>query len=196
MGLAWWSAETDRDNLHLWFGYAILLVLLFRLLWGLVGSSTARFGSFVRGPAAVLTYVRSRFRWVEPGHTPLGALSVIALLGLLLFQVGSGLIALDEDGLFGGPLTHLVSIATSDAARELHEEAFDLLEILVVVHVAAILLYRLVAGLNLLGPMITGKADLAPGVQPMRQVPPLVPIACLLMAVAITGWIIAGAPPL
>jgi cytochrome b len=196
VGLAWWSAETGRDTLHLWFGYGVLFLLMFRIPWGFFGSSTARFTSFVKGPAAVLTYVRSRFRWTEPGHTPLGALSVIVLLLLLLVIVGSGLIALDEDGFFGGPLAQLVSISTSDSARELHEEAFDLIEILVVLHVAAILLYRLLGGLDLLGPMFTGKADLAPGVRPMRRVAPAVPVACAVAALAITAWIVAGAPPL
>jgi cytochrome b len=196
VGLAWWSAETERDSLHQWFGYGVVFLLLFRLLWGFFGSSTARFASFVKGPAAVVTYVRSRFRWIAPGHTPLGALSVLALLGLLLVIVASGLIAIDEDGFFSGPLSHLVGLSTSDAAREWHEEAFDVLEILVVLHIAAILLYRLLAGLNLLGPMITGKADLAPGVQPMRRVAPAIPIACVLLALAVTAWIVAGAPPL
>jgi cytochrome b len=195
VGLSWWTAETHRDDLHLWFGYAVVFLLLFRIGWGFFGSSTARFVNFVRGPAAVLRYCRSRFRWTAAGHTPLGALSVVALLAVLLFQVGTGLVAMDEDGLFGGPLTHLVSISTSDAALELHEEAFDILKLLVVLHVAAILLYRLLGGLNLLGPMISGRADLAPGVEPMRPVPPLVFVACVLLALAITAWIIAGAPP-
>lgn len=194
MGLSWWTAETEREDLHLWFGYAVLFLLLFRLLWGLVGSSTARFSSFVRGPASVLTYLRSGFRWTEAGHTPLGALSVVALLLLLVVIVGSGLIALDEDGFFGGPLAHFVSISASDTARELHEEAFDILKIIVILHVAAILAYRLLAGLNLVGPMITGKADLAPGVEPMRPVPGPVLIACVVIALGATGWIIAGAP--
>jgi cytochrome b len=194
VGLCWWTAETHRDDLHLWSGYAVLFLLLFRILWGLFGSSTARFASFVRGPASVVTYLRSGFRWTEAGHTPLGALSVVALLLLLLVIVGSGLITLDEDGLFGGPLASLVSISASDAAREFHEEAFDILKIIVILHVGAILAYRLLAGLNLVGPMITGRADLAPGVEPMRPVPAPVFIGSVIVALAITAWIVAGAP--
>lgn len=196
VGLSWWTAETDQDNLHLWFGYGVLFLLFFRILWGFLGSSTARFASFVRGPGSVFTYVRSRFRWTEAGHTPLGAISVLALLALLLLQVGTGLFAMDEDGLFGGPLAFLVSISSSDMLTELHEEMFDWLLILIGLHLAAILLYRLLAGLNLLGPMITGKADLAPGVEPMRPVPPLVALFCVLVALAATAWIMSGAPPL
>jgi cytochrome b len=195
IALAWWSAEYHKDDLHLFLGYAATSLLLFRVGWGLVGGSTARFTSFVRGPASVLRYVRSRFHWPVAGHAPLGALSVLALLLVLFVVVGTGLFSLDEDGLFGGPLASLVSISTSDAAREIHEQAFTVLEVLVVLHVAAILLYRLALGRNLLGPMITGKAELDPGVAPLRPGKWWVALICVVLAIAITRWLIAGAPP-
>ena len=196
IAFSWWTAETNRDQLHIWSGFAILFLLLFRILWGFFGSSTARFSAFVRGPAALLTYVRSRFRWTVAGHTPLGALGVLALLAMLILQVSTGLVSTDEDGLVSGPLAQLVSFETAEKAQDLHEDLFDILLVLIGLHVAAILLYRLALGLNLLGPMITGKADLAPGVEPMRPVPPAVPAACAIIALAITAWIVAGAPPL
>lgn len=195
VGLAWWSAEYHHDDLHLYLGYGVLSLLLFRIGWGLFGSSTARFSAFVRGPSSVMRYIRDRFHWPLAGHAPLGALSVIALIVMLLVIVGTGLIALDEDGFFGGPLAGLVSISTSDTARELHETLFDILLVLIGLHVAAILLYRLALGRNLLGPMITGKAELAPGVEPMRPGKWWVALICLVAAIAITRWIIAGAPP-
>jgi cytochrome b len=195
VGLAWWSAEYHHDDLHLYLGYGVLSLLLFRIGWGLFGSSTARFSAFVRGPSSVMRYIRDRFHWPLAGHAPLGALSVIALIVMLLVIVGTGLIALDEDGFFGGPLAGLVSISTSDTARELHETLFDILLVLIGLHVAAILLYRLALGRNLLGPMITGKAELAPGVEPMRPGKWWVALICLAAAIAITRWIIAGAPP-
>lgn len=196
IAFSWWTSETDRDQLHMWSGYTILFLLLFRILWGFFGSSTARFAAFIRGPAAVLTYFKSRFRWTVAGHTPLGALSVLALLAILLFQVSTGLISLDEDGLIGGPLSHLVSFDTSEAAHDLHDDSFDILLIFIGLHVVAVLLYRVVLGLNLLGPMISGKANLAPGVEPMRPVPPAVGLSCAVVAGGLTAWIIAGAPPL
>jgi cytochrome b len=195
VALAWWSAEEHKDDLHLYLGYGVLSLLLFRILWGFFGSSTARFSAFVRGPAAVIRYVRDRFHWPTAGHAPLGALSVIALIVLLLVIVGTGLIALDEDGFFGGPLASLVSISTSDTARELHEDLFNVLLAVIGLHVAAILLYRLALGRNLLGPMITGKAELAPGVEPMRPGKWWVALLCAVIAIAITRWIIGGAPP-
>jgi cytochrome b len=195
VALSWWTAETDRQDLHLYLGYGVLTLLIFRVGWGLFGSSTARFSSFVRGPGSVMRYVRDRFHWPAAGHAPLGALSVIALLLMLFAQVGTGLFASDEDGLFSGPLAYLVSLSTGDGMTELHEELFDVLLALVALHVAAILLYRLVLGRNLLGPMISGRAELAPGVEPMRPGKWSVALLCLLAGIAMTRWIIAGAPP-
>jgi cytochrome b len=195
VALAWWSAEEHKDDLHLYLGYGVLSLLIFRIGWGFFGSSTARFSAFVRGPSSVIRYVRGRFHWPLAGHAPLGAVSVIALLAMLLAIVATGLVALDEDGFFGGPLASLVSISTSDTARELHEQLFDILLVLIGLHVAAILLYRLALGRNLLGPMITGKAELAPGVEPMRPGKWWVALICLLVAIGITRWVIAGAPP-
>jgi cytochrome b len=195
VALSWWSAEYHKDDLHLYLGYGVLSLLIFRIGWGIFGSSTARFISFVRGPAAVFTYIRDRFHWPVAGHAPLGALSVVALLVMLFVQVGTGLFALDEDGFSGGPLAPLVSIATSDAATGLHEDLWNLLLALIVLHLAAILLYRLALGRNLLGPMITGKAELAPGVRPMRRGRWWVALLCLAAGIALTRWIIGGAPP-
>jgi cytochrome b len=195
IALAWWTAETDREDLHFYLGYAVLSALIFRVLWGVLGSSTARFANFVTGPRSVFRYVRQRFSWPVAGHAPLGALSVVALLALLFFQVGTGLFAGDEDGLTEGPLAQLVSIGMSDTMRELHEEAFNVLLALIALHVAAILSYRMLLGKNLLGPMITGRARLDPGVEPMRPGRWWVALICLAVGIGVTRWIIAGAPP-
>jgi len=195
VALAWWTGENEEYDLHLWVGYAALFLILFRIFWGLVGSSTARFTSFIRGPAAVLRYVRGRFAWPVAGHAPLGALSVIALLALLLFQITSGLFAEDEDGLLIGPLARFVSIDVSDAITELHEEAFNILLALIGLHVAAILFYRLVLKKHLVGPMITGRAHLDPGVAPMTEVPAWRAFACATIALVLTIWVAKGVPP-
>jgi cytochrome b len=193
IAFSWWAAEYHYDDLHIWSGLAVLTLLIFRLLWGLVGSSTARFANFVRGPGAVLGYLRGSWRGI--GHNPLGAISVVTLLALIALQVGLGLIASDEDGLMQGPLASFVSIDTSDNARELHEELFDVLLVFIALHVAAIIFYRL-RGKDLLKPMITGKGDVEPGIQPMRPGKWWTGLLCLVLAIGITRWIIAGAPPL
>ena len=123
IGLSWWSGKQHHYDIHLWSGIAVLTLLLFRLLWGVFGSSTARFSNFVRGPAAIGDYLRGSWRGI--GHTPLGALSVVALLGLLALQVGLGLFASDEDGLFLGPLSGLISSDASEEVTDLHEDVFS-----------------------------------------------------------------------
>jgi len=193
--LSWWSGKNEKVDLHIWSGIAVLTLLVFRLLWGLFGSSTARFSSFVRGPAAVLAYLRDIRGWNAAGHNPLGALSVLVLLLGVAAQVGTGLFQTDEDGLVEGPLAHLVSLDTADSMRELHEVSFDVLLALVGLHVAAILFYKLVLGRSLLKPMITGRASLDPASAPMRPGKWWVAALCLAAAIAFSRWILAGAPP-
>ena len=195
IAFSWWTAENDELDLHMWSGYAVLTLLLFRLLWGLFGSSTARFRTFVRGRAAVLAYLRDTKGWRSVGHTPLGALSVIALLGLIAIQVATGLFNSDDDGLNEGPLAPLVSYDTAEAVHEVHDFMFDVLLVVIGLHVAAILFYRLFLGKELVGPMVSGKAALDPDVEPMQPGRGWVAAVCLLAAIAITRWIIAGTPP-
>jgi cytochrome b len=184
--------KNHHTEWHIWSGCAILTLLIFRLLWGFVGSSTARFGNFVRGPRAVGEFLLGR--WSGIGHNPLGALSVVALLAAVAFQVGLGLIAEDEDGIYAGPLSRLVSVDTSDRARDIHEFWFNVLLGLIVLHIAAILVYRL-RGSKLTKPMITGRAVVDPGTQPMRPGKWWAALLCLAVAIGVTRWVIAGAPP-
>ena len=195
-GFSWWSAKNDQIDWHIWSGIAILTLLIFRLLWGLFGSSTARFSNFIRGPRAVRDYVRDPHGWRLAGHNPLGALSIVVLLLATAIQVGLGLVAVDEDGLNQGPLSQLVSLEVSEAARDLHEDFFNVLLALIVLHIAAIIIYRLALGRKLTVPMITGRAGLEPDVAPMQAGKWWVALLCLVAAFAITRWIVAGAPPL
>jgi len=192
IALSWWSAEYHYDDLHIWFGIAVLTLLIFRVLWGFFGSSTARFSSFVRGPKAVFGYLQGSWRGI--GHNPLGALSVIALLGLTGVQVGLGLFASDEDGLVQGPLARLIGFDAQETVTELHEELFNVLLALIALHVAAIIFYRF-RGKDLVKPMITGRDEVEPGVEPMEPGKWWAALLCLAAAIGITRWIIAGAPP-
>ena len=193
IGFSWWSVHHHHTDWHILSGCAILTLLIFRILWGFVGSSTARFSSFVRGPRAVRDYWSGR--WTGIGHNPLGALSILALMAAVAIQVGLGLVSEDEDGIFMGPLARLVSADTSDKARDIHELWFNVILGLIVLHLAAIIFYRL-RGRKLTLPMITGKAATGPGVQPMRPGKWWVALICLGIAIGITRWIIAGIPPL
>ena len=192
IGLSWWSAEYHFDDIHIWSGIAVLSLLIFRILWGFFGSSTARFASFVKGPKAVFGYLQGTWRGI--GHNPLGALSVIALLGIVGIQVGLGLFASDEDGIMQGPLARLIGFDAQETVTELHEDLFNVLLALAALHVAAILFYKL-RGKNLVTPMITGRADVDSGVEPMKPGKWWAALLCLAVAIGITRWVIAGVPP-
>ena len=193
IAFSWWSVNYHHTGWHIWSGCAILTLLIFRLLWGFVGSSTARFSGFVRGPTTVLAYLRGSWRGI--GHTPLAALSVLALLGAVAIQASLGLFAEDEDGIFMGPLARLISSDTSDKVRDIHTLWFNVVLGLIALHVLAILFYRW-RGKHLTKPMITGRAALDPGVQPMRPGKWWAAVICLAVSIGIVRWIIAGAPPL
>lgn len=146
-------------SLHFWLGYTIIGLLLFRLLWGFFGPATARFANFLRGPRAVLAYARDMIRprpslW--PGHSPVGALAVVAMLAVLILQVTTGLFADPQDYINAGPLAGQVSSATARSAMRWHYRGADLILILVLLHWAAILFYRLWKHEDLVRPMITG----------------------------------------
>jgi cytochrome b len=189
---SWWTVKNHHTGWHIWSGCGILTLLIFRLLWGFVGSSTARWARFVRGPRAVRDYLRGR--WTGAGHTPLGALSILALLAAVAVQVGLGLFSEDEDGLYFGPLSRLVSTDTSDSIRDVHELWFNVVLGLIALHVGAILFFRL-RGRHLTKPMITGKAVLDPAARPMKPGKWWVALICLAAGVGITRWIVGGAPP-
>lgn len=141
---------------HGCIGLAIVGLLVFRLVWGVIGSTYARFTQFVPGPARVLAYLRGQ--WHGLGHNPLGAFSVLGLLALIAFQVGSGLVS-DDNISFTGPLKTLVSQDTADGFTGLHRVNAWLLGGLVCLHVASIVFYAVVKKHYLLPPMLTGYAE-------------------------------------
>ncbi len=188
IGFSWWAAKFDHLPWHRLSGYGILALVVFRLIWGVVGSPTARFSAFLRGPRAVIAHLRGED---EPtvGHNPLGALSIVAMLAVVAAQVGLGLFSVDEDALEPGPLSHFVSFDTGRAIAHLHHKLFWVLAGLIALHLAAIVVYRL-RGRNLVPPMITGATPVEPGV----EAPPLAPLwRALPAAVAAAGaaWFVA-----
>jgi cytochrome b len=155
------TAKLDAMDWHHRLGYGVLALLLFRLVWGLVGGRWSRFRSFVYGPGAVLDYLRGRpGADARPGHNPLGALSVFALLGVLLLQVATGLMS-DDAISFTGPLVAFVPGAWSDFATHWHKSAGQWLVIgLALLHVGAVLFYVLVKRRRLVRPMLSGDRPL------------------------------------
>ncbi|MBS0371839.1 MAG: cytochrome b/b6 domain-containing protein [Proteobacteria bacterium] len=134
-------------------GYLIVGLVIFRIVWGFVGSATARFASFVRGPGAIRAYLRGEWRGI--GHNPIGALSVLGLLALVGAQAATGLFT-NDDIAFQGPLADLVGKDASDSFHSWHAWLQNGLLALIVLHVGAIAFYLRVKGENLVKPMITG----------------------------------------
>lgn len=151
-------------------GYAVLTLLLFRLAWGVVGGHWSRFGSFVYAPASVIAYLRGQGRPEHSvGHSPLGALSVFALLLFLLAQVGTGLFA-DDEIAFTGPLAGLVSGDWITEATRYHKRIGKwVLIALVGLHLGAIAFYRLVKKQALVRAMVSGDKPLAQPATPSRD---------------------------
>jgi cytochrome b len=170
--LSWWSAEHKHLDYHRYSGCALLGLLLFRLYWGAVGTRTARFATFVKGPRAIWHHVRGASSPVQPGHTPLGALSVLALLSLLMLQIGLGLFSVDVDGLESGRLARLISFETGRTCAHFHHVVFNVLLGFALLHVAAILFY-LLRGRDLITPMISGRASWTES--PVRDISSQVP---------------------
>lgn len=196
IAFSWWTGENEYSQWHIWSGLTILFLLLFRIAWGFLGSSTARFRSFVAGPGRLLAYLRDPAGWRGIGHTPLGALSVLALLGLIAVQVALGLPLSDEDGTYTGPFNRLVSFETTEWAYEVHVMMFTVLQGFILLHVAAIVFYRL-RGQKLVGAMVSGKSRQVPEGAPALVVAgPGRLLLCLAIAGAITGWVASGAPGL
>ena len=151
---------------HFRLGYAVLTLLLFRVVWGLVGGRWSRFTSFLYSPTTLFIYLRGRGQLEHGvGHSPTGALSVFALLALLLMQVGSGLIS-DDEIAFAGPLVSLVASKTSALATSYHKDIGKwLIMALIALHLVAILFYKFVKKTDLVAPMLHGDKELPPSIQ-------------------------------
>lgn len=184
------EAGGDWMDIHGKAGLCILGLLVFRLLWGLLGSTHARFISFFPTPRRVRAYLGGR--WTGAGHNPLGALSVFALLALLSVQVVSGLFSNDEIA-YSGPLYPWVSEALAGRLSAIHRLSVNGLFVLIGLHVLAIGYYVRVKRDNLLKPMVTGWKDVAHGV-PASRVSRLALASSVLLAVA-TALTIGAAPP-
>jgi cytochrome b len=160
--LQYLSGEFDLIPMawHYWLGYATLALVLFRLLWGFLGSTTSRFASFVRGPRAVLSYVRAIAAGREVrviGHNPLGGWSVVLMLASVAVQSVSGLFSTD-DLTETGPLADRVSDATVEWMTRVHHLNRWVLVLLIALHVVAVLMHWVIRRDNLLAAMVHGRS--------------------------------------
>lgn len=175
---------------HIRFGIASFVLLLFRVIWGLIGPRYARFSQFLCSPAKTLAYLRDSKGRRHAGHNPLGAWSVIAMLGLFLYQSSTGLFA-NDDVMTQGPLAQFVSNDTVALFTRLHRLSEYVLYALIVLHLGAIAFYSF-RGEGLVKPMLTGdvpKHTLTAGTQSAQDDWRVRLGACVLTALLATlAW--------
>lgn len=150
--VSWVSIERGNTQIHEWSGLSVLTLVVFRVIWGFVGSYYARFSQFLRGPGAIRRYLSGRLK--VKGHNPLGGWSVIMMLLLLFTQAVSGLVNTNDID-FEGPLYTYASNYWVEIGATAHAYSFNILMALVFLHVGAVVFYR-IRGKNLIKPMITG----------------------------------------
>lgn len=168
---------------HVRIGEALLALVIFRLLWGVFGSETARFRSFVASPAAALRHLRHLFRRepdVQVGHNAAGGWMVLLLLALLLILTLSGLYVNNEIA-DEGPLSEVVPSWLANAIATLHGLAWDVLLAAIALHVLVIALYAIAKGHDLLRPMLNGYKVLPASIDSPRQTSTL--LALLLLGI-------------
>lgn len=181
---------------HLRSGYAILALLVFRIAWGFAGSETARFPSFVRAPRAGWEYLRARLGGhppTVPGHNPLGGWAVVAMLLVLLLQATTGLFSDDEIST-QGPLAAKVSDALVSRMSWIHSWNEWPIVILVVVHLAAIAVYRFAWNVRLVPPMIHGHMETGDDVVPPRMRNPAWALALFALSCAAVYYLVVIYP--
>ena len=179
-------------DLHVWIGYSILTLLLFRMVWGFIGSDTARFTRFLRSPLAALrhlAHLRRREADREIGHNAAGGWMVLVMLALIGVQAGTGLFA-NDDGDTEGPLMHFVSKDQSDFLSHIHSLNFKLIEVVIVLHVLAIVAYAVLKRQNLVRPMVTGTKLMPEDAVAPRLVNPLWALVTLAAAFGVVVWVV------
>jgi len=192
------TAQLGYMEWHFRLGYAVLTLLIFRLLWGLVGGRWSRFAGFLYSPLSLWRYLRGAGDPLHAvGHTPTGALSVFALLLFLLAQAGTGLFS-DDEIASSGPLARLASGKLVSLATWYHSEVGKkVLIVLIIMHIAAILYYLWGKRQNLVRPMVTGDKELpqlAPASRDDARSRLLAAVLLLLSASAVTLLLWLAAP--
>jgi cytochrome b len=191
IAFSWWSYKNYHMDWHRYSGYTLLGLVSFRIYWGFFGSSTARFRQFVRGPRSIFAFLRGNVP-APLGHNPLGAISVLALLALLVTQIVLGLFSVDTDGIESGPLSTYVSFETGRAFARWHGTIFNTLLIFIALHLLAVLFYVVGRKQNILKPMFTGSKVVAEQQSGLKPAGVVTLIVGIVLAAAL-AWAVSQA---
>lgn len=185
---SWLTHEFDATQWHFYSGYGLLVLLLFRIIWGCVGSRHARFADFWPSLSSIRRYLQDGYS-PTPGHNPLGALSVLAMLGVMGFQIATGLANADDAGNHAPYNAWALSAGLEDAIGEVHEWVFGALVALVGLHVSAVIYYTVFKKQRIIPAMLDGYKDQI-GIDARPRAIWLA-IACLLLAAGLSWLIVA-----
>lgn len=193
------KAGFDWTEIHFLLGYCSLTLIVFRLVWGVTGTTHARFREFAKGPATVLRALPKLFSRTPAdsvGHNPIGGWSTILFIALVTLQAGTGLF-ISDDIFYAGPYNGAVSSALAGTLAGIHHTNALILQIIVIVHLLAILWYALGKRTNLVGPMITGKKSLSDAESADAITSSQLPKALLIIALAalLVTLLVQLAPP-
>ena len=190
--ISWTSVEFFNNmRVHMLSGQAILVLLLFRIVWGFIGSETARFSHFLGNPFHAVTHLRQMTRRepdTQVGHNAAGGWMVLVMLLVLLAQAATGMLASDEESFVEGPLNHLVGGAWGAWALSQHRLMFTAIQVTVALHLFAIISYAVLKRHVLVRPMITGKKRLPAATPQPRMRSPWLALVVLLAA-AVVVWL-------
>ena len=186
---SWVSAELGGNWMiwHMKSGYFIAGLLIFRIIWGFIGSGPSRFRSFIKGPKAVINYLSGKDKTRYLTHNPAGALSVLALISITLLMVITGLFG-NDDIFIEGPLAYLISYENQLFSTELHHILFKFLMLVIVTHILAIIWYQRVKGEELIKPMLDGYKESEEGAPKLTSGAPL--YIALATAAAVVVWLL------
>ncbi|EAQ99347.2 cytochrome b/b6 domain-containing protein [Congregibacter litoralis] len=190
---SWWTAEEGYQEVHQWLGLTLLVAVVTRLCWGLVGSPQSRFRDFVRGPSTVLAYFRGEPS-PTPGHNPAGGWSAMVLWLLLLAQALTGTVNSD-DVLYTGPFYYVFDSGVSDFLASYHETIFNVLLGFIALHVLSVIYHERLRKERLLKPMVLGKTEGRTGTGPAQPAYKALVIAILLGGMLFALLELAPAPP-
>jgi cytochrome b len=196
---SWITAEAGFEwtEIHFLLGYFSLGLVLFRLIWGFVGTTYARFSQFVKSPVRVFSYLPMLFSRRPPtdlGHNPIGGWSVLLMLTLVGIQAGTGLF-ISDDIFYAGPYNAVVSSDLAGRLASIHHTNFLILQITVALHLGAVCWYTMVKKTNLIGPMITGKKVVSGAAESITSSRVGVALIILVVVAAAVTALVQLAPP-
>lgn len=195
---AWITAEWGEEQIHMWIGYLILGLLIFRICWGIWGTRHSQFIHFIPGPKRILSYAKSMLGGTSKesvGHNPIGSLMVVAMILLVGLQAITGLFT--EGEIWAGPYSSALDSSMGNKLESLHHSNFDYILVLIAIHITAVFFYLFKKKQNLILPMILGRKDasVVPEKEHIKHSRLWIALITLMAVSGFVYWLVFVAPP-